>query len=367
MFHSNRNEGGGTVSDLVRWKVHGPVKTLRSEFATWDLDRQDWQTVQHFSMASFRVDGAILTLDSHHPDGTIAHSRWLYDDAGRMIESNSWMNDGPIDRTVYIYDEGGRPIRTTHMAHDGTRTDVEVYSYYADGSKTKVWFLFPRESDSECNAGNACGASTGYAIEGTDSSYGAPGATTMTVTYDETNLPAKVSFHDANHHPLSYVILMRDSAGRLLSEEMHQGERSPFQNYLDKASPEERERLAAFLEAAFGDAVSSTKYGYDAEGRQVSREHRMGNLGGDSTTYRYDDRDDPVEERAELRSREGSFDETGNVHYSSDRINVQHNQLEYLYDEHENWTERIVSFRSESEPNFQRSNIERRMITYYSA
>jgi len=30
------------------------------------------------------------------------------------------------------------------------------------------------------------------------------------------------------------------------------------------------------------------------------------------------------------------------MHYSSDRMNVQHNQLEYLYDEHENWTERII-------------------------
>jgi len=93
----------------------------------------------------------------------------------------------------------------------------------------------------------------------------------------------------------------------------------------------------------------------------------MGNLGGDFTTYSYGDRDDPVEETTEHKSREGSFDETGNMHYSSDRMNVQHNQLEYLYDEHENWTERIVSFRSESEPNFQRSNIEHRIITYYSA
>jgi FtsZ-binding cell division protein ZapB len=72
-------------------------------------------------------------------------------------------------------------------------------------------------------------------------------------------------------------------------------------------------------------------------------------------------------ETTELKSREGSFDQTGNMHYSSDRTNLQHNQLEYLYDEHENWIERIVSFRSESKPNFQRSNIERRIINYYSA
>jgi hypothetical protein len=367
MFRSDYNEGGGIVSDLARWKVHGPVKTVRSEFATWDVARQDWQPVRHFNLASFRVDGALQIIDTHNQDGTIAHSRWLYDEAARMLESHSWMNEGPIDRSVYVYDERGRAFRTTHLSYNGTQTDAEVFSYDADGRKTKVQFLFPRESGSEDNAENACRVNIGYTIEGTDSAYSAPGATTMTVNYDEKQLPAKISFHDANQCLLSYVILMRDSAGRLLSEEMYQGEKSPFQKYLNNASLEDRERLAALLEVALGNVISSTKYKYDAKGRQVSRDHRMGSLGEDFTTYIYGDRDDPVKETTEHKSREGSFDETGNMHYSSDRMNVQHNQLEYLYDEHENWTERIVSFRSESEPKFQRSNIERRIITYYSA
>ena len=90
----------------------------------------------------------------------------------------------------------------------------------------------------------------------------------------------------------------------------------------------------------------------------------MGSLAEDSTTYRYDAHDDPIEETVEHRSREGSFDEIGNMHYTSDRVNVQHNRLEYRYDAHGNWTERIVSCRPEAEPGFQRSNIERRAITY---
>ena len=274
------------------------------------------------------------------------------------------MNDGPIDRTVYFYDEAGRHIRTMQLNHDGTQTVLEVCSYDADGRKTKVRFLFSREADSECKAGNACGASTGYGIEGTDTAYGAPGATTMTVTYDEKNLPAKVLFHDANHRPLNCVIFTRDTPGRLLSEEMHQGERSPFQGIVDQAPPERREEMAAMFKQVLGETLSTTTYAYDAQGRLVKREHRMGSLGGDCTTYRYDAHDDPVEETVEHRSREGSFDEIGNVHYSSDRVNVQHNRLEYRYDAHGNWTERIVSFRPESEPDFQRSNIERRAITY---
>ncbi len=353
------------MSDLARWKVHGPVKTLKSEVATWDRDQQDWQTAEHVTVVSFHPDGTISTTDAHNPDGTIVHSQWLYDDAGRRIEFHSWMNDGPMGRTVYVYDEGGRPIRSLHLDQDGTSRDVEACSYDSDGRKTKVRFLPRHESNTECSTSGACGATTGYSIEGTDSAYGAPGATTMTTKYDESDLPTKVSFHDGNGHPLSYVILMRDSAGRLISEEFHQGERSPFQTFLDdKAPPEERERLAALFNAVLGDGFSSTTYRYDARGRLTTREHRMGNLGGDLTTYRYGERDDPVEETTERKTREASFDETGNVKYSSDRIDVQHNELEYLYDAHGNWTERIVSFRSESEPTFQRSNIERRVITY---
>jgi hypothetical protein len=362
----NSNQGGGAVSDLAKWKVHGPVKTLKSEFAEWDLDRQDWQPANRITVASFNRDGTISTTDHHNPDGTIAHSRWFQDDAGRMIESQSWMNDGPIDKTVYVYDEGGRLIRTTYLDHNGSSREIEACSYDSDGRKTKVRFLPRHGADSECSASGACGATTSYSIEGTDSAYGAPGATTMTVTYDEKNLPTKVLFHDANHQQLGYLILRRDSAGRLISEEFHQGERSPLRdNLYDKAPLEERERLAALFDSVLGNGFSSTTYGYDAEGRLVTRELRIGNLGGYSTIYRYVDRDEPVEETTEHRSREASLDETGNVRYSSDRINVQHNQLECLYDAHANWIERIVSFRSESEPIFQRSNIERRTITYY--
>jgi hypothetical protein len=138
------------MTDVARWKIHGPVETLRTEFTTWDLNRDDWQRVEHFTLTSFRSDGTVSTSDTHNPDGSSAHSRWLYNDAVRVAESNSWMNDGPIDRTVYFYDETGRHIRTMRLNHDGTQTDLEVCSYYADGRKTKVRFPFSREADSEC-------------------------------------------------------------------------------------------------------------------------------------------------------------------------------------------------------------------------
>ncbi len=353
------------MSDVATWKVHGPVETLRTEFATWDPNQGDWQPVEHFSVISFRPDGTISTSDAHNPGGSIAHSRWLYDDAGGLIEFHSWMDDGPIKRTEYFYDEAGRHTRTVQRNDDGTQTDLELSSYDAEGRKTKVRFLFPREVESECATGNACGASVGYAIEGTDSAYGAQGARTMTVTYDEKNLPGKVLFQDADHRLVQCVVFQRDNEGRLLSEETQGSEGSPFQTILDRLPPERREEMAATLQQVLGESLSSTTYAYDTQGRLVIRELRMGNLGGDSTTYRYDSHNDPVEETVEHRSREANLDEAGTAQYSSDRINVQHNRLEYRYDDHGNWTERIVSIRSESEPDYQRSNIQRRVITYH--
>ncbi len=353
------------MTDITNWKVHGPVKSLKTEFATWDPNQDDWQPAGHFSLIAFRPDGKVSTSDSHNPDGSIAHSRWLYDDAGRLTETHSWTSEEAIDKTLYFYDETGRHIRTARLNQDDTQTDLEACSYGANGEKTKVRFLFPLPAESDCETGSACGASTGYAVEGTDSSYGAPGATTMTVTYDEKDLPTKVLFHDASHRLVNCVSFERDSEGRLLSEKTHGSEESPYRSILDRLPPEHREAMAAKLQQVLGETLTSTTYAYDAQNRLVKREFQMGSLGGDSTTYRYDSHRNPVEETVEHKSREADFDEAGKAHYSTDRVTVQHNRLDYRYDTHGNWTERVVCYRVEPEPEFQRSNIERRTITYH--
>src|SRR6266702_5934963 len=233
------------MSDVAKWKVHGPAETPRTEFADWDLDQNDWQPVKHFTLTSFRADGVVSTSDTHNPNGSIAHSRWLYEATGRLAEHNSWMNDGPINRTIYHYDEAGRHIRTMQLKHDGTTTELECCSYDADGRKTKVRLLVSGKVDLECGAGNACRASISYHMEGTNTGYSAPGATTMIVTYNEADFPSKILFQDIDHHPLNYVIFTCDSEGRLLSEEMYLGAISPFQRILDRAPSDQQAEMAA--------------------------------------------------------------------------------------------------------------------------
>jgi YD repeat-containing protein len=342
------------VSDLAKWKVHGPVATLRTERAEWDLAREEWQPARGLVSTSFRRDGAVSATDFYNPDGSIVYSRSFYDDAGRLTETTSQFNDGPIDRTVYSYDPAGRHLRTLQMSHDGTTTNLETCNYDAAGKRTKVRFLA------------SGGASAAYGTEGSERAYPAPGATTMTTTYDERTFPSNVVFQDVNGNAVTQLIFMRDSAGRLLSEEMHSGGESLLQGLVEKVPLEDRDKMAALFKAVFDRSFSRTTCAYDAQGRLVEREDRMGSLSDDHTTYRYADRNDPIEEVSEHRSREAGLDESGAVRYAPDRVSVQQNRFEYVYDPHGNWTERIMSYRVEPNLTFQRSNIERRVITYHA-
>jgi len=105
--------------------------------------------------------------------------------------------------------------------------------------------------------------------------------------------------------------------------------------------------------------------GYDQKGRRIERHMRMGDLGGHRTTFRYDDRDIAIEETTVDTVREMQIDNEGNVRSAKETSHTQLARLEYKYDAQGNWTERVVWSRLEPNPNFQRSNVERRQFTYY--
>ena len=336
------------MGDLAKWKVHGPVATLRTENAEWDADRQDWKPARYFILTSFRRDGAIDSSETHNPGGSVAHSRWLYDSTSRLTESDSWMNDEPAQKVLYFYDEAGRPIRTAQLRDDGTQTDFETSTYDADGKETKTRVLPITAKDP---AGNGA-TSIGYSIEGAD--------------YGGADQPARVILEDADHNPLHEVRFTRDASGRPLTVEITMGE-SQFNDFADRVSADHREVAAAVLKQILGDAFSRTTYTYDSRGRVIERTNSMGTMSDEHTTYRYDgDREEAVEEITETRTREATVDGDAAIRYKPDTISTQHNRFEYSYDTHGNWTEQIVSYQNDPNADFQRSNIERRVITYFA-
>ena len=74
----------------------------------------------------------------------------------------------------------------------------------------------------------------------------------------------------------------------------------------------------------------------------MERTTRMGGLSEQRTTFRYNDHDDPTDEISEDHSRGASMDSDGVVHTSDERSEAQHTRFDYQYDDHGNWTERIV-------------------------
>jgi hypothetical protein len=195
---------------------------------------------------------------------------------------------------------------------------------------------------------------------------------TITTSYDEWERPSEAVFHDANKRVVLRVTLGRDAAGRLVSEQAQFGDLSPFQalnpNLPPEIPAEERAAVAAVFEQLFGarQEWAKTIYRYDDQGRRVESRRSFTAMNEERTTWEYDDYDNPTRQIGERASREIQFDEYGSVQPANERSSKGEIRFDYKYDVQGNWTERIVWVRPELNPDFQRSNIERRAITYYA-
>jgi len=351
------------MSDLDQFNVHGPVQTLRIEGAEWDLTGEKWQPPRSSNMVHFRHDGKISKSENRNPDGSVSRSGYSYDESDRLTETQFQVNDGPIHKNICHYDEFGRLIQTVRVDESGVQQSSETFSYDAAGRKTKVQVA-------PVLANNTL---FGFRIEGTDLYYSAEGAATMTTRYDDSELPVEAVFHDANRGLLRRVIFTRDRSGRLEKEEMQLGDdEAPFPEFekkFENASSEERTQLAALFAQVFGSRriMSSATYSYDEKGRRVERRVRMGEVSEEHWTYRFDEHDNVTEETQEHTHREMNLNEAGKPQPVNEVSTHGQWRNAYKYDDHGNWTERVVSVRLEQNPEFQPTNIERRIISYYDA
>ena len=352
------------MSDRATWKLRGAVRALRQEFAEWDPLAGAWKAPRTISTITFRRDGQVSESEFQNPDGSVARSFRLFDDAGRVVEEQWSTREVRTTVAIYAYDALGRLASKASVSPEGSRRDDERYEYDEAGRRTKTIFLpaaaAPAGGDGVCMH---------YAIEGSEQSHSVPGAATLTVAYDDRELPAEAGFHDASGQLLRRILFSRDRDGRLLSESVQFSGDSPFPDLpLDagKIPPEERARLATAMKAAFVNQVlSSTEYRYDASGRLVERTSRMGTLSEDTTTYEYAAHEHPIGQTSRSSSHGVDADEDGTVLTGDDETTIHHNRFDHQFDASGNWTERVCSWRVHLEPVFNRSNIERRTITYY--
>jgi len=353
------------MSDLARWDLRGPVRTLRTHFAEWHREAGGWRPLKTRFVATFRPDGQLSEVEHHNPDGSIPREVRVYDEAGRLTEDQWWSNEVLTRHVVHTYDAGGRPASAVAVDAVGTKREAELCRYDANGRRTKLVFLpVPESSGATCLMGS-CGPM--YGVEGSDVAYSAPGATTRTTTYDEHDRPSEMTFHDANDALVSRVVLSRDQDGRVLSERMEfTGPGGLLGPAFDANVPaDERASLRELLETVFEDeALTIATHAYDEKGRRIETVRRMGQLFEERMTVRYNDFDNPVEEVRLEVNREMGMDD-GAVKREEGPPHVQHVRFEYRYDAHGNWIERIVRQRMEPNTDEQPSNIEQRTITYH--
>jgi YD repeat-containing protein len=300
------------MSDLARWNVHGPVRSLRTEFAEWDVAAEEWRPFRHSTLTRFRPDGQIDTTEHDNSESSAS-------------------------RTTSFHDADGRLSRITAIAPDGTEHVCESWTYDADGNGTKTSFVPELSPNTDFL----------FSIEPDQTYYSAKGAKSMTTIYGPAG-PVEAIIRDAEDQILRRVVIHRDDVGRKLREDQLLSETDPFAKFL-----------------APDGALTSTTYAYDADGRLAERRTLTGPAGDSRTTLRYDDHGNRVEETNEDISRELEMDDEGNINTLKERSHRQHTRYEYVYDDRGNYIERIVWGRLEPNPNFQRSNIERRTIEYY--
>jgi len=354
------------MSDVARWELRGPVRTLRTHFTEWNPESGVWWPLKNRLVAMFRRDGQLSEVQYHNPDGSVPREVRVYDDASRLTEDQWWANDDLTRRVLHTYDAAGRPASAMTVDIDGTKREAERCRYDENGRKTKVLFLSVSESSGASCSTGSCG--TMYGVEGSDIAYSAPGATTSTTNYDEHDRPSEVTFHDANDALVSRVMFFRDHDGRVLSERMEfAGPGTMLGPAIDSnMRADERASLMELLKTVFEDhTFSLATYAYDDKGRRVETIRRMGTLSEERVTVRYDDFDNPVEQVTIDVGRHMRMDE-GRVKSEEQLAHVQHFRFEYQYDARGNWTERIVWLRMEPNTDERPSSLERRTIVYFT-
>jgi YD repeat-containing protein len=288
----------------VKQELLGRVRSVRTELAIWDLAAETWQTPERVTVEEYREDGKI-SANEHRWNGQVSRSTYLYDQPGRLVETQfCWNGDESAGRVAYEYDDSGRLVRQVGYGHDGARV-IEERTYAPDGSHMRVHPFPEGVTDVYCP------------VDGADYYFSAIGAREMVTAYDPGDRFWEMRLKNAEGKVLRRFVLTRAESGTLVRDELLRDGQS---------------------------ATITAEYVYDVLGRRTATVRRLFGLSEERQTYSYDDRGNQTE----------VVTERGQTRFA------------YKYDGHGNWIERLTSHRHEPNPDFTRASIDSREIAYYS-
>ena len=335
------------MTDRERWQLRGPVRSCRLERRWYSrrcgADTCDVEERGDATAVDFRVDGNLSQQLHHNPDGSEWTSTSEYDDRGRLIQMRTETAGEVTKLCFYEYDNAGRLLRVLARNGAGDRI-VETYEYGISGRKSKTLHVDVAAQRSDTHYS--------WGVEGTDSAYSAPGAASLTTTYNSRDQPTHLLFRDPAGHELSRVEFRYDDAGRLVEEAQTNSEEVLPPEMLAALNPAQWQTVRGFFGAG-GESIRRTP-AYDEQGRRVESRSNIGPLGFDRKTVTFNEHRDPLVEVYEHEERDYGIDEEGRVSDSPSRENVSRSEahFRYEYDFQGNWISKTVESRSGSEGEF---------------
>jgi YD repeat-containing protein len=304
----------------------------------------------------FLADGSLARRLQHNPDGSEWTATYEYNEAGRLTTARSENGAGLLDLQSYEYSAAGQLVRVIARPNGGGDRIAESYEYDSAGRKKKTFYV-----DLASQVPNT---HYGWGVEGTDTSYSAPGAATLTTLYNEREQPTDLDFHDGAGRLLSRVQFRYDRDGNLIEE---------AQTIVAEMLPPEmiaslnQAQLEAVRSLLGGDEPIRGMHRYNEQGRKDEAHSRMGQVSEDRKTVAYNDHGDQIEEIFEHDQREYGMDDEGRLSDAptSESVSRSEARFRYEYDAFGNWVMKTIESRGSTDQDYTVSSVERRVIGYF--
>jgi len=353
------------MSDRDRNSLRGPVRSCAEESScpgVTDSEGRTYPQVRFKSITEYDAEGRITAKRDVNPDGSEWKTHYTYDASGRLLKIASGVEGRGLAETVYSCDQQGR----LQSIRAGERPDSPItFRYDEHGRKTKV--ESSRAADYRPNV-----ATGGSPFEALDTAPNLPGGGSTTTIYDEHDRAITVEVRDAEGTIVNRAERTYDAQGRVLEEkQILDNPETMFPAELHAKIAEQSglspEQLREFLRAKLTELMGgqsgpyTVSYSYDDKGRLTVMHRRIFNLEEEIQTA-YNEHGDAASEITRRKPRgegaEASASAPGPPPYSEVRYS-------YKYDDHENWIEKAISYRSSPDGAFQESSLAERTLTYY--